>query len=71
MANPERVIRLEELLRFTDRHIEILQLQLQYEKEAHAGVESVLKIASIEQRLERISAKKEHFARLLEGARRE
>ena len=71
MANPERVIRLEELLRFTDRHIEILQLQLQYEKAAHAGVESVLKIASIEQRFERVRAKREEFARLLEGAKRE
>src|SRR5258708_19033282 len=45
-----RSTRLEELLRFTDRHLELLQLQLQYEKESHAGVESVLKIANIEQR---------------------
>jgi hypothetical protein len=70
MANPERVARLEELLRFTDRHIEILQLQLQFEKESHEGLESVLKIASIEQRLERVRARRDEFARLLEEAKR-
>jgi hypothetical protein len=50
--NSERVARLEEMLHLTERHVELLQSQLQFEKEAHAGVESVQKIAGIEQRLE-------------------
>jgi hypothetical protein len=57
LLNSERVARFEEMLRFTDRHLELLQLQLQCEEESHAGVESVLNIARIEQRLDRVRAR--------------